>query len=54
MKGLFLLLVAAFILSGCAGRETPADGSAVSEIPWNKPESWEGKGPFGGLMPGGN
>ena len=42
-------------LSACAGVQ-PTDGSQYlapgdrpSTIPWNKPESWEGKGQLGNL-----
>jgi hypothetical protein len=53
MKVLFLLLIVAFGLGGCATTQQSSDESAVSAIPWNRPEKWEGQGPFGGLVPGG-
>ena len=46
---------AALGLSACVGTQ-PTDGSQYlapgdrpSTIPWNKPESWEGKGALGNL-----
>ncbi len=54
MRALFLLLLVAFGLTGCSTTKQSSDESAVSDIPWNRPEKWEGQGPFGGLMPGGN
>ena len=53
MKAFFLLVVVAFGLGGCATTDQPSDTGGVSTIPWNRPEKWEGQGPFGGLMPGG-
>ena len=46
---LFGLLVS---LSGCASTEEKNDPDRVTSIPWNKPERWEGTGPFGSMMPG--
>jgi hypothetical protein len=46
---LFGLLVS---LSGCASTEEKKDLDRVTSIPWNKPERWEGTGPFGSMMPG--
>jgi hypothetical protein len=48
---LFLALAAAGI-AGCASTDKPQDEERVSSIPWAKPESWQGQGPFGGMMPG--
>ncbi|MDR1191217.1 MAG: hypothetical protein LBK60_06080 [Verrucomicrobiales bacterium] len=56
------MIVVAFgvvIVSGLAAcSSTPRDPNAVgtepvSTIPWNRPQSWEGKGVVGGMM-GGN
>lgn len=41
-----------FALSGCADNE-PKDPNRVSNIPWNRPEKWEGQGPMGGFTPQG-
>jgi hypothetical protein len=38
-------------LGGCASQKQD-DAEQVSTIPWNRPESWEGQGPMGGMMPG--
>ena len=42
-------LCAATLLTGCAATEQ-RDPDAVSTIPWNRPASWEGQGPMGGMM----
>lgn len=49
------MAVCAMGLSACAN-ETPTDNTAmlppdqrVSNVPWNKPESWEGRGALGSL-----
>lgn len=39
-------------LGGCASTEPKKDPDNVTTIPWNKPERWEGSGPFGSMMPG--
>ena len=54
MRALVLsALLGLFIsLSGCASTEGKKDPDHVSTIPWNKPERWEGSGPFGSMMPG--
>jgi hypothetical protein len=45
-----ILLVAGF--SGCATTEPPKQDDRVSNIPWARPESWEGQGAFGGMLQG--
>ena len=54
MRFLAFLFFAAFLLtlSGCASTE-PQDPDRVSNIPWNRPEMWEGLGALGGFNPGG-
>jgi hypothetical protein len=47
-----LLLGLLFSLGGCASTEEKKDPNQVTTIPWNKPERWEGTGPFGSMMPG--
>jgi hypothetical protein len=42
-----LLLTAG--LTGCASSEEE-DPNRVSNIPWNRPEKWEGQGPLGSMM----
>jgi hypothetical protein len=49
-----LAAAALFSLSGCA---TDSDSSAESQhagsnIPWNRPEKWEGPGVMGSMMSG--
>ncbi len=39
-------------LGGCSSTEENKDPDRVTSIPWNKPERWEGTGPFGSMMPG--
>ncbi len=49
----FLLLLASLgfgLLPGCATERTSTSGEHVSDIPWNRPESWEGTGPLGGMF----
>ena len=49
-----LLASIVYAFSGCASTETASStDSDVTTIPWNKPQSWEGKGPLGGFAPGG-
>ena len=46
------LLGIALGLGGCASSDQAKDPDHVTSIPWNRPERWEGQGPFGGLMQG--
>lgn len=39
-------------LASCATTETKPHDEQVSSIPWNKPASWEGNGPFGSMLQG--
>ena len=48
-----LLIGTLGFLPGCANDE-PKDPNRVSNIPWNRPEKWEGQGPLGGFNPGGS
>lgn len=51
--GLLLAIAAAVFLSSCQGDNAqPQDPNHVSTIPWNRPETWEGQGPMGGMMEG--
>ena len=36
-------------LGGCAS-SPKRESDDVSTIPWNRPASWEGRGPLGGMM----
>jgi hypothetical protein len=47
-----LMVALTGLLGGCAGNDNPQDPNHVSNIPWNRPESWEGKGAMGGFAPG--
>ena len=48
----FLLAVAAAVFMASCTSDKPEDPNSVSNIPWNRPEKWEGQGPMGGMMPG--
>ncbi|MEO6742420.1 MAG: hypothetical protein ABIP20_19430 [Chthoniobacteraceae bacterium] len=51
--GLFarlLVLVLAAGITGCASTENRKEDDRVSNIPWAKPESWQGQGQFGGMF----
>jgi len=54
MVRLFCFIVAAFVLAllpSCGTTsQQPDDPNKVSNIPWNRPEKWEGQGPLGGMM----
>jgi hypothetical protein len=39
-------------LGACATTDQPKDPDQVTSIPWNRPQPWEGRGPFGGFSPG--
>jgi type IV pilus biogenesis protein CpaD/CtpE len=41
-----LAVVATTLLVGCAVEET----DAVSNLPWNRPQRWEGQGMMGPMM----
>jgi outer membrane biogenesis lipoprotein LolB len=52
-----LLLSPLLLLTGCTGGEAPADNTAmlqenqrVSNVPWNRPEGWEGRSQLGALQ----
>lgn len=47
------LAVAAIACSGCASsspNDTVSDDE-ISQLPWSRPQSWEGQGMLGGMMP---
>jgi hypothetical protein len=48
----FLLAAAAVALMASCTSDKPDDPNRVSNIPWNRPEKWEGQGPLGGFTPG--
>jgi hypothetical protein len=51
------LVLASAGLTSCASDEPKRkkvvgpDGSAYSNLPWNRPKSWESNARFGGMMP---
>lgn len=48
---LLLMVSIGLLFAGCASvKETDSDSEQVSTIPWNRPASWEGRGPLGGMM----
>lgn len=48
-----LLLVAAILLlGGCASSDQSESQQAGSNLPWNRPEKWEGPGVMGSMMQG--
>ena len=49
LLALFLVLVGSLGLGGCA-TDTRPESDQVSAIPWNRPATWEGRGPLGGMM----
>jgi len=50
--GIILAVATVVLTSSCADDKPPDDPNHVSNIPWNRPEKWEGQGPMGGMMPG--
>jgi hypothetical protein len=52
MRPAFRIIVfaIAIVLSGCASTEEAKHEETVSSIPWNRPQSWEGQGPFGSML----
>ncbi|NJK90944.1 MAG: hypothetical protein HC904_03370 [Blastochloris sp.] len=56
MKRLVLslpILALLVVFSSCASKPedtTKTDREKISTVPWNKPQSWEGKGALGGLV----
>lgn len=54
------LVTAAFLITGCGGDDSRTRTSArapdkppVSNLPWNRPQSWEGGGALGAMGMGG-
>lgn len=45
---LFVILAAS--IAGCATTDQRKDDERISQIPWAKPEGWQGQGAFGGMM----
>jgi len=56
VRSLLLLLPLVLLVAGCSGDATTpttsnvdANGQPVSNVPWNKPETWETTGQLGGM-----
>ncbi|MFZ4774204.1 MAG: hypothetical protein ACOYM3_02500 [Terrimicrobiaceae bacterium] len=47
-----LLAVALLTLGGCASSDQPESQQAGANLPWNRPEKWEGPGVMGSMMQG--
>jgi outer membrane biogenesis lipoprotein LolB len=47
-----LLAAAVLLLGGCASTDQPESEQAGSNLPWNRPEKWEGPGVMGSMMQG--
>lgn len=47
------LVAAAAICAGCASSspEETSGSEEISQLPWSRPQSWEGQGMLGGMMP---
>lgn len=54
MRSILIAILGGIVmgLAGCASSDKPQDPDQVSSIPWNRPERWEGQGPFGGMLQG--
>ena len=53
LAALLFLATLAALLPACANtgeKSSDNEDPTVSKIPWNRPESWEGAGPLGGMM----
>lgn len=55
MRPVFRIILLAIVvgLAGCASSDQRSQDEQVSSIPWNRPQSWEGQGPFGSMMQSG-
>ena len=47
-----LLLAAAVLLIGGCATDKPESQQAGANLPWNRPEKWEGPGVMGSMMQG--
>ena len=47
-----LLAACLFLIGGCASNDKPESQQAGSNLPWNRPEKWEGPGVMGSMMQG--
>jgi hypothetical protein len=52
LLAIFILAAGSIVgLTGCETAEQRDDPNRVSNIPWNRPEKWEGQGALGGFNP---
>lgn len=53
LRRFLLLIICTLAFAGCATdnqqQAVDSSGNAVSTIPWNRPEGWEGQGMLGGM-----
>lgn len=57
MKTLFrigILLLAAWALSGCESTKSKPEEENLSQLPQNRPQSWEGSAALGSFFPNAN
>lgn len=47
-----LLAAAVLLIGGCASSDQSESQQAGSNLPWNRPEKWEGPGVMGSMMQG--
>ena len=47
-----LLAAAVLLIGGCAANDKPESQQAGANLPWNRPEKWEGAGVMGSMMQG--
>jgi hypothetical protein len=47
-----LFAAAVLLLGGCAAADKPESQQAGANLPWNRPEKWEGPGVMGSMMQG--
>ena len=53
LRNSFLLAGALFLIGGCAtSDDKPESQQAGANLPWNRPEKWEGGGALGSMMQG--
>lgn len=52
LRNSLFLLGALLLLGGCAVDDKPESEQAGANLPWNRPEKWEGPGVLGSMMQG--
>jgi len=51
-NSILLALGSLLLLGGCASSDQPESQQAGANLPWNRPEKWEGSGAMGSMMQG--